>query len=119
MNIVKAGKQIIGARFNSREQKAFDIEISKAIAAKADEWGLDTAALVLWVLHEEFGFGYERLKRYFTKFDNGVINLTRHYELDDSDDSWICAYKLKNDLGIDLNEWRKELRENEGQQDDR
>ena len=110
MDILKAGKQIVGAKFTAAEKKALSIEVRRMIGEKTDEWGLEVAAMVLWQLHEEFGFGYDRLKRYFTGFDDGVLGLTKRYMLEENDDAWLCTRKLKDELGIDILEWRKELR---------
>jgi hypothetical protein len=31
-----------------------------------------------------------------------------YYEMSDKDASWLCTYKLKEELGIDLEEWERE-----------
>lgn len=58
-------------------------------------------------MNEEFGFGPERLKRFYNAFGPALDSLIEHYELDNSDKIWICTYKLK-EYGIDIEEWNKE-----------
>lgn len=93
----------------SAERKALDKEIEKQLA----EWDIkhmtELSALILYVLHSTFGFGKKRLKDFYFQFADEIFELTQRYDLDDSDDVWLCTKKLK-EYGIDLPEWEKELR---------
>lgn len=65
-------------------------------------------AMVLWVLHEVFGFGPERLRRFYNSFNGQVEALAERYQMtDDGDRVWLCLHKLK-EYGIDLEEWERE-----------
>lgn len=111
MWIKKSNNRPFGARFNTREQQAIDIEVKKQLR----EWDLKHAreidAIVLWILHEEFGFGYKRLKRFHDSFNPAIRGLVDRYELEESDLIWLCTKKLK-EHGEDLDEWYKEYDEN-------
>lgn len=112
MDFIKIGKQIGGIRMNVNEQRAFNEEIKKAVAEHYRKIRLETVSLILWQLHEEFGFGPERLKRYFLNFDRNTKAMVEHYELEDADDNdiWLATRKLK-EYGVDLDAWEKELEE--------
>lgn len=66
-------------------------------------------AIILWVLHEEYGFGEARLKKFFETFNTAVNGLLERYEMaeDETDDQiWLFTHKLK-EAGIDIDEWEK------------
>lgn len=66
------------------------------------------SARVLWVLHNRFGFGAARLKRFFDEFNKSLDELDKYYEMYDVDDeSWLCVEKLK-DIGVDIRQWVRE-----------
>ena len=86
---------IFGVQFSAKEQKAIDAEIH---------------ALILWLLHEKFGFGKKRLRAFYDSFSTELDALVKRYEMGDEDKAWLCAYKLKQ-YGIDIAEWNEEVRE--------
>ena len=64
--------------------------------------------MVLWVLHEVFGFGPDRLHKFYKSFNGQVEALAEHYQMtDDGDQVWLCFHKLK-EYGIDLEVWERE-----------
>ena len=91
----------------SHEKRIMDSAIQKQIAEYDRKHAIEISALILWCLHEEFGFGLERLKRFYDCFDRDIKALVDRYELDNSDDIWLCTHKLK-EYGIDLEQWAKE-----------
>lgn len=68
----------------------------------------DFDATLLWLLHTEFGFGEQRLRKVFDKFRETLKELEEYYEMPD-EGGWLCYRMLKQELGIDLNEWEKEV----------
>ena len=112
MRVKKVGKKIYGAEFTAAEQRAFDLEAERQLA----EWNLknakELASMSLWILHEEFGFGPERLKRFFMSYSKDLDALAARYRPDDGennlDEKYLCTLKLK-EYGIDLDAWEKEL----------
>ena len=107
MQVKKSGKMIFGAALTADEKKAMDIEIKKQLAEFDRKHELEIDALILWTLHEEFGFGAKRLKKFYDIFGKAIDELIKRYEFDDSDRVWICTEKLK-DCGVDLEKWAKE-----------
>lgn len=115
MLIKRTGKRVYGAVFTAKEQKAIDIEVGRQLAEYTRKHRKEVDSAFLWALHEEFGFGYKRLKRLYKRFFRRIDNLITHYELGDLDRSWICQ-KLLKDYGIDLDEWAKETKKEEGKE---
>lgn len=109
MQIIKTAGKIMGANLSKNERKAMLMEIRKELADWDRKNLLELDALILWELHSQFGFGPERLKKFYMGFSNGVHDLASRYEMDDEDEDrvWICQKKLK-DIGVDMSEWEKE-----------
>lgn len=107
MHVKKHGGRVYGADLTKEEQKAMNIEIKKQLAEHDRKHGLEMDALILWVLHEEFNFGPIRLRKFYDSFAVAIKELIARYDLEDTDDIWLCTRKLK-DRGIDLEAWHKE-----------
>lgn len=103
----KSGKHVYGANFTSSERRAMNLEIQRQLAEYDKLHSKEMDAMILWQLHVTFGFGPERLKRFYLEFGKSIEALLKRYELDDSDQIWLCTRMLK-DYGIDLDEWSKE-----------
>ena len=65
MHIKKAGGKVYGAILTAAEKKAMDIEIQKELAEYDRKHIAEIDATILWVLHEQFGFGAQRLRTYY------------------------------------------------------
>lgn len=104
MRFKKSGKTIFGVELTSAEQKAVDAEIYKQLAEDTRKHNLEIVAMTLTTLHEEFGFGESRLRRFFDRYDEIVEDLVKRYELDEGDEPWIAVHKLK-EKGIDVEAW--------------
>ena len=103
----RAGKQIFGVKFTPAEQKIVDAEIAKQLAEHTRRHNLEIVAMTLRVLRKEFGFGKERLYRFFVNYDNDVNELVERYMLDEEDCAWIATRELKEE-GIDIEAWVRE-----------
>ena len=106
----KSGSQVFGVELSKAEKKALDREIRNQLAEYTRKNANEVDAMFLWYLHQEFGFGPERLKRVHHGFMPLIEELCRRYEMnDEGDDIWLCT-KLLKDYGIDIEEWNKETR---------
>ena len=105
MNIKRTKNKIFGASLTAAEKKAMDMEIKRQLADYSRKHIDEIDSMILWNLHEIFGFGTKRLKRFYDGFHVEMDALINRYELDGSDQAWLCSEKLKN-LGIDINDWR-------------
>lgn len=88
MQVKKAGGKVYGAVLTAAEKKAMDLEIQR-------------------VLHEQFGFGAQRLRTYYDAFHDRIKELVSRYEMEDQDDIWLCTQMLKR-IGVDVEAWHKE-----------
>lgn len=108
MHVKKNRGKVYGASFSRNEQKAIEMEIKSQLAEYDKNHAKELSAMVLWVLHTEFGFGEKRLKRFYDIYADSIDALIKRYDLDEPDDIWLCTKKL-NDAGIDIEDWiRKE-----------
>ena len=107
MRIKKAGGKIFGADLTAAEKKAMDMEIQRQLAEYDNKHRLEFDALILWVLHAEFGFGRNRLKRFYDCFESSIDDLIARYDLENQDDIWLCTHKLK-EIGVDIEAWNRE-----------
>lgn len=107
MFVKKSTGKVYGASLSASEKKAMDIEIKRQIADYTRCHNRELDAMILWELHEQFKFGPKKLKRFYNDFAPAIEALVNRYEMDESDDTWLCTHKLK-EYGIDLEQWEKE-----------
>lgn len=108
MIIKKSNGRVYGASLTAAEKKAMDLEIQRQFAEYLSKSENEISAIILWELHEQFGFGQKRLKNFYIHFGKSVKELITRYELENSDDIWLCTRKLK-EIGVDLDEWKKHM----------
>lgn len=100
MVVKKAGGKIYGAVLTSAEKKAMNMEIERQLAEYTRKHEVELNAMILYVLHEQLGFGEQRLRKFFDRFSVEIDALVKYYEMDDEDAEWLCTRKLL-DMGID------------------
>lgn len=108
MQIKRSGKTIFGAKLTAAEKKAMDIEIQKQIAEFDRKNFAEVDAIVLWVLFAEFDFTSEQLRQYYDAFHIQANALLERYELETSDDIWLCTRMLKEQADVDIEAWHRE-----------
>lgn len=110
MYMKKAGGKVYGSHLTAAEKKAMDIEIRRQLAEYDLKHANELDAMILWHLHEEFGFGPKRLKQFYDTFAVRLDELIKHYEMTDS-----VLFQLvrtqPNHIGIDIEEWNKQRRD--------
>lgn len=88
----------------SRTQKrTFMTEVNRQCVEYEKAHEAELVCRSLWILHTVFGFGAKRLTRFFKAYHKEVAELVNHYELDPSDDCWLCMKKL-HDAGFSFEE---------------
>lgn len=110
----KIAKHLYSAAFsNADEEAAFKrliAEETRRFVAKAKT---EIASMILWYLHTEYGFGKDRLKKFYEGMDREYYDMLCRYELFQEKDTelkniktsaWLATQKLK-EYGVDLNEW--------------
>ena len=87
--------------FSANEKKLIQTEINKQCIEYEKMHEAELVCRSLWVLHFCFGWGAKRLTKFFNAYHEEVAELVKHYELDPSDDCWLCMKKL-HDAGFDF-----------------
>lgn len=100
-------RKSVRGRAHCGREKAMDIEIQKELAEYDRKHIAEIDATILWVLHEQFGFGAQRLRTYYDAFHDRIKELVSRYEMEDQDDIWLCTQMLKR-IGVDIEAWHKE-----------
>lgn len=97
-------------KFTVAEQKAVDREINRQLAEYIRKHEKNIDAAMLWALHEfpKTKFGAARLREFYEFFQPVLAGLLEYYEMSTEDQCWLCDMKLKQ-IGVDLDEWRREV----------
>lgn len=88
------------------QQKALDAEVNRQLKEKKNEFLMDADAMILYTLHKEFGFGKQRLIKFFKTFINDYEKFIDEYDVEGR---WMAAYRLKEATGLDIEELHKEM----------
>ena len=87
---------------SKEEQEALNREINRQLAQNIEGLKINLLALILWQLHEQLGFGKNRLMQFYNGFKPAIDELQQYYDLYTGEDTdYMCKRKLK-DLGIDV-----------------
>ena len=79
MHVKKNRGKVYGASFSHNEQKAIEMEIKNQLAEYDKNHAKELSAMVLWVLHTEFGFGEKRLKKFYDIYAESIEALINRY----------------------------------------
>lgn len=91
--------------FTVAERKAMEREILVQTARNIERMSSDLQALVLWSIHEKYGYGKKKLLDFQKDFRPLIAELQRFYECENADETeFVCKYKLKHEVGIDVDE---------------
>ena len=99
--------KIFGVEFSKAEQRALDKAICEQIVEMDRQMELDRDSSILWMLHEQFGFGHDRLFKAWKLMYSDNKKLQARYEMGPEDGGWLCRQKLK-EYGVDLERWYKD-----------
>jgi hypothetical protein len=109
MKFHKCNGQIFKVELNTKEQKALDAEINRQLIEKHSEFTDDVDYMIMRILHEEFGFGLTRLRRFYEAFVANNTALVKHYEMADA--GAYIARKEMNAIGCNIEKWNQERSE--------
>lgn len=99
-------KALMRYPLTKKQERAMQAEILRQLN---DNMASDLEATFLWALHEQFGFGAERLRRFYDCVAESRGALLRHYEMED-DSQFILLRKLE-EIGVDLKQWDNEQKQ--------
>ena len=87
------------------DRQRIKVEVQKEVDAYFERRCVDMDAMILWILHKQFGFGKDRLRRYFDGYVTEIRSLQDHYG---EDASYMMREGLKR-IGVDIEKWEREL----------
>ena len=99
-------KAMIRDSLPRKTKDAIKREVRSQVYAQKKRINADFDAMVLWVLHEKFGFGRERLRRFYDAFVAEVHRLDEAYQMG-GETGYVCRVKLK-EIGVDVEAWNDE-----------
>lgn len=91
---------------SKEEKRALRSEVARQARQISDRFSLEVDATILWALHEEFGFGADRLRRVWDCVAVHRAELLKHYDMQDNAE-FILLYKLRQ-IGVDVEKWTAE-----------
>lgn len=89
-----------------RSHAVIDAELNQQILDADARYAADMDAAVLWTLHELFGFGYGRLRKFWETHIDYHMELRKIYG--DGCGPFKCRMDLKR-IGVDVDAWNAEL----------
>ena len=105
----KSQGQIFDVELNKKEQKALHQKINEQIVENHRQFTDDFDYMVMKILHDHFGFGFTRLRRFYDVFNVENDALEKHYEMADA--GVYVARKEMNDIGVNIEKWNSERSE--------
>jgi hypothetical protein len=109
MNFRKHNGKIYKVELSPAEKRAMDEEINRQLIEKHQEFTDDVDYMIMRILHDQFGFGLTRLKRFYEAFMADNDALVKHYEMPDA--GVYIARKEMNAIGCNIEEWNRERSE--------
>lgn len=103
-------KAMVNALMSGVGKDTMMSEIHKNLVEKEKELALDVDTCVLWTLHNKYGWGKQRLRKFYLDLFEEHLNMRRYYDVDDM---YPERMKLK-EKGIDVESWYNELFDDEG-----
>lgn len=88
-------------KFNDDQQRSFKREVNRQLSEQTKAHESDVDAILMWFLHEEYGWGPKRLNDFIERFNARLKELVSWYDLDDDDQLWLIKYKLK-EMGVEF-----------------
>ena len=82
-------------------------EVNAELAKATDRFYYDEVTVILWVLHETFGFGRDRLKRFYDNYSRVNNQLKEHYSMQDNDLHYLTEQLLAG-IGVTIEEFERE-----------
>ena len=101
---------IKNAALNGVGKQAMIQEIRQQCLAADREITLDMDTIYLWTLHNKYGWGLKRLKRFYMEVFEEHLKMRERYEMDDV---YPQRQRLK-EKGIDIESWYDELFDSQG-----
>lgn len=93
-------KAIVPTKTTVKQKKAMEVEIRRQCVEQTRKYETELDAVMLFVLHTEFGFGKQRLEKFYDKLFSVRREMQERFQMGEDDD-FAIDYFLKQD-GIDV-----------------
>ena len=103
-------KAMVDAVLNGSGKDIMMAEIHKSIVQKEKDLALDVDTCVLWTLHNNYGWGKQRLRKFYMDLFEEHLRMRQFYDIDEP---YPERMKLK-EKGVDVEAWYNELFDDEG-----
>ena len=81
--------------------------VNAELAKSTERFYYDEVTVILWVLHETFGFGKDRLRRFYHNYAKINNQLKEHYSMQDNDLHYLTEQLLAG-IGVSIEEFEAE-----------
>lgn len=105
----KHNGQIYKVDLTPKERRAMDAEINRQLVEKHAVFVDDVDYMIMRILHDHFGFGLTRLRRFYEIFSADNDALVKHYEMPDAG-AYIAREEM-NAIGCNIEKWNSERSE--------
>ena len=103
-------KAMVDAVLNDVGKDIMMAEIRKNLLEREKSMAIDIDTCVLWTLHVKYGWGKQRLKKFYKELFEEHLRMRKFY---DTDEPYPERMKLK-EKGADVEAWYNELFDDEG-----
>jgi hypothetical protein len=103
-------KSYKGHRYREKMKEA-EAEAERLVLEKWEEFSKKADVSILFALRETFGFGKERLERFYENWLKTHIQMISRYQTDGDDSHyWVMEARLR-EIGVDIDELQKKADE--------
>ena len=101
--------QIFDVDLNTKERQVLNQKVNELLIKRHEEFADDVDYMIMYILHNHFGFGLKRMRQFYEAFITENEKLIKHYEM--SDAGVYFARKEMNAIGCDFEKWNGERSE--------
>lgn len=106
-------------QMSKKQKQILNDEVKRVILEEDKKFAMESDANVLFTLYNDFGFGKERLLKFWRIVKSNHEDLMERYEMSSNEDmGWLYMRLLKERTGIDIEELYKGVEGCENTNDD-
>lgn len=103
-------REMANAVMSGHGKEIMMAEIHKSILEREKVLAMDLDTCAIWTLYNKYGWGKQRLKKFYNELFEEHLNMRKFYDIDD-----LYPERLKlKEKGIDIEAWYDELFDGEG-----
>ena len=103
------GKSLTNRYLDKQRKAEANAEAKKLVLAEREKYCTKTDVTILYALHNIFGFGKERLERFYREWIKIHTEMVEDYQCDGDDSHyWVMEARLK-EIGVDIDALEREV----------